>query len=190
MNKLNESAIAGIVAKVVTAALVRYDEIKTTVSDDHVLLASDNVLRAMFAATAEHLTGKVIILRFTVPPAMNALGESYIDENGITRINIAPGVSVQEAYNILLHEAAHIRLDHPGKVTKAEMMLEPFVDVRQVNSQPERKQKENEAERLANQWREYAHAQIKKSLRLGTPEKDRAFMNLNALLSCKWIGAK
>ncbi len=156
----------------------------------HIDPLNDNDLREAFEKTAEHLTGKLIALRFSKPKALHAAGESYIDENGISRINIAPGVSVQEAYNILLEEIAHVRLNHVGKVTKAQIELTQFLDARQLNSQPERKPTENEAEKLADDWREYAHEQIAKSLRIGTTEKQRAFMNLNALLSCKWIGAK
>jgi hypothetical protein len=154
----------------------------------HIDPLEDNDLREAYERLARHLTGKtLIILRFAKPAAKNATGEAYQDEHGIYRINIAPGLSVQSAYAVLLEEAAHIRLHVKERMTAPQIAATAAQDARQVNSDPERKRAETEAAQLANQWYNLGEGKIAKRVRLGTDEKTRALWNCEALQNTKWI---
>ena len=142
----------------------------------------DENMRETFQKTAEHLTGRVVILRFCEPLARGANGECYKSDDGITRINISPGLSIQAAYNIALHEIAHARLNHAAApMTASQYQLTATADARKVNRQPANKAQHSEADALADQWIEWAHAQVKHLIRWNTTEADRAVMNMAAL---------
>jgi hypothetical protein len=150
---------------------------------------ADKTLRQVFEQTAERLSGKRVTLQFVRPLAANATGECFIDEKGIGHINIAPGQSVQDAYNVLMEEIAHLKLAHPAPMTsQAQYQLTQFVDSRQVNQQPTRKAEERQAERLADGWIEWAHGRLCKAnkIRTGMSDVERAVLNCYELINRKW----
>lgn len=148
----------------------------------HYITPHDDDLRQTFEKTAEHLSGKSVILRFSDPRAYGAYGECYKSDDGITRINIAPGLTVQEAYNVALEEIAHARLNHsPEPMTAEQYALTANLDARKVNASAERKPIENAAAQLADRWQEKAHEAIKHLIRWNTTDLQRAVMNMAAL---------
>jgi hypothetical protein len=76
---------------------------------------NEQALKPLFEGIARNLTGRRCVVRFEEPKTPGAYGEASILSSGKGLIVIKPGYPPQEQYYYLLHEAAHIKLNHPAK---------------------------------------------------------------------------
>lgn len=140
-------------------------------------------IRAKMEATAEHLTGKVILVQFREPPTRNATGECYKTDDGLICIDIMPALGMLESYRILLHEAAHAKLHvrhvnpTPDHLTKSGA-IEWTTDSAYIQTIAEKR--EQEADALATTWAGWAE-RIARSLQNERDETIQVIGYLTAL---------
>ena len=139
-------------------------------------------MRALFEKTAEKLTGKVIYVRFRYPPSRGSMGECYRTADHLTHINIVPGLGIEKAYKILLHETAHALLHvHDVAVTDTEETASgSYVRVTEYPVY-HADNREVEARALTERWMQWADEKTKNVLKNENSDYMRVVGKLTAL---------
>lgn len=141
-------------------------------------------LRAEMEATAERLTGKVILLQFREPPTRGASGECYKTDSGLIYIDLSPALGLEETYRVFLHETAHAKL-HAATVkpTPEHLTYSGAIEWQtypaQVQAVADRS--EAEADTLAASWASWADRMTSKALQSNDSIMAHVIAKLTAL---------
>ena len=101
-----------------------------------------------FQKTAIHLVGHFLFVDCRLPFNTAAIGECSKSVLGILTIAITPNLPIMQAYNLLLHEAAHAKIHGPSLLPSTDAQLK----ITDFNIDPRAAMDEDEAEPLARTW--------------------------------------
>jgi hypothetical protein len=116
-------------------------------------------LDKLFRDTLQALTGRSDIeLRFEAPPSRGALASVARDLDNHLVVWVSDRLPLNAQYQLLLHEAAHVRL-HAAQLPRSTAAAIPaghLVNVARESRQPDYLREEGEADRLRDTWLAYA----------------------------------
>ena len=96
----------------------------------------------LIESVASHLTGVPVQVRFREPVSAGAGGQVYQASGGVVFLDVHPELNLEEKWETLLHELAHVRLKHHLYTTTSHQ-ASPGSVARTKKEKEQCKQKQN-----------------------------------------------
>lgn len=109
----------------------------------------------------KRLTGKNVFVRRRYPARLGALGQACKSEAGAYFIDLTPELTGWTLIEVLLHEAAHLKLDHvttPSPAAHAPAGSIPLFQGVHRGNLAAYQERERQADTLAGEWLDWLRA--------------------------------